>query len=89
MSAILMIEITDDTGLVWNLNLDYVTGVQMPAPGPPGPQTRITSDLIHLSNNTIIEAPPGTWHTALASLIADFNAGNRKVEEFLFVGGGP
>ena len=89
MSAILMIEVTDATGDIWNLNLDYIAGVEIPAPGPVTSATKITNEMVHMHDGVVIQLAPGTWHASIASLIADFNMGTRKAEDYLYIGGAP
>ena len=86
---VLMILVQDDNGDDWNLNLAYIAGVEIPKPGPVTATTKITNEMIHMHDGRVIQLPPGTWHSAIADLIADFNSGQRKAENRLYIGGAP
>jgi len=89
MTDILMIEVEDVIGNKWNLNLNYVVSVEIPPPLPVTSQTKITTEMVTLAGGKIIRLPPGTWHTAIGDLIAEFNTGLRKADEHIFIAGAP
>ena len=84
MTDIIMIAIEDEKGDRWNINLNYIIGVQLAG----GANVQIVFDtLFYVAGETLktFTLPAGGWQLALTNLLSDFNS-NPKVRDHLFVG---
>lgn len=87
MTDILQIKIEDRDGITWNINLADIAGVKYPDPGL-SIERRYETILLR-GDDRKLDVPEGAYQAACLALEAEYNSGQRKAANHMFIASVP